>query len=76
LTCLGAVRQISLHCSETQRKIGMVLKKWATRIGAARFMLALQGFVQILVNLLKKTHRGEPTLIGANQQRKILGHVA
>ena len=76
LTCLGAVGQNSPHCIETQRKIGMVLKNWATQIGAARFMLALQGLIQVLVDFFKKAHRGEPTLIGANQQGKVLGHVA
>lgn len=76
MTCLGAVGQIPPHCSETQRQIEMVHKKWATQIAAARLMLALQGLIQVLVDFLKKAHRGEPTLIGANQQRKIFSHVA
>ena len=76
LTCLGGVPQNLRQRSETSRHMEVLHKKRATPIGAALVILSLQGLVQVLVHLLKETHRGQPTLIGANQQRQILGHVA
>ena len=37
--------------------------------------LALEGFVQVLVYLLQKAHRGEPALIWPHQQGEVFGHV-
>ncbi|EBA07220.1 NADP-dependent isocitrate dehydrogenase protein [Sagittula stellata E-37] len=37
---------------------------------------ARQRLVQPLVDLLQKSHRGQPALIGTHQQRQVLGHVA
>ena len=38
--------------------------------------LAFEGFVQIVIDLFEIAHRGEPFLIGADQEGEVLGHPA
>jgi hypothetical protein len=76
LTCLEVRPKIMPRCSNTSRKSAELHKKRAALMGAALTGSAFEGVIQVLVYLFEEAHCGQPTLIGANQQRQILGHEA